>query len=219
MTSKAHRIDDTRRGCIIAVARDAFLRGGYEGTSMSAIATRLGGSKTTLWTYFPCKQDLFMAVADDLIGEYVDAVSDSLERGRDVRTSLDIFGRRLLHALTSAPISALIRIVTGEAGRFPELGALFYQRGLGRGWAILKDFLDDAAIRRQLVDPIDTLRAAQHFIALCESGCYQRFMMGDCATPADDAITGDVAAAVGAFLRVYGAESGAPVERDSAGSS
>lgn len=203
MVQKVHKLDDTRRAGIVAVARDAFLVGGYEGTSMSAIATLLGGSKTTLWTYFPKKPDLFIAVADDLILEYVDAVTDALEPGRDLETTLNTFGRRLLRALMSPPIAALMRIVTGEAGRFPELGALFHQRGLGHGWVILKEFLDDAVARKQLIASADTLRASQHFIALCESGSYQLFMMGGSAEPGDDEIARDITAAVDVFLRAY----------------
>jgi TetR/AcrR family transcriptional repressor of mexJK operon len=206
MSLKAHKLDDTRKAGIIALASEAFLSGGYEGTSMSAIATLVGGSKTTLWTYFPCKRDLFMAVADDMIGRYVDAISDALEPSGDLEVTLNTFGRRLLHALTLAPVAALIRIVTGEAGRFPELGALFHQRGLGHGWAILKDFLDDAVGRQQLQPSIDTLRASQHLIAMFQSGCYQRFMMGGTAAPDGALIAQDVAAAVRIFLQAYGVQ-------------
>src|SRR6185369_13165720 len=42
-----------RRAQIIAMAREHFFDHGYDGTSMSAIATALGGSKGTLWNYFP----------------------------------------------------------------------------------------------------------------------------------------------------------------------
>lgn len=204
MSLKARKIDDTRKAGIIALAGEAFLSNGYEGTSMSAIATLVGGSKTTLWSYFPCKRDLFMAIADDLIGRYIDAISDALAPGDDLETTLNTFGQRLLHALTLAPVAALIRIVTGEAGRFPELGALFHQRGLGHGWAILQAFLDDAVDRQQLAADTDTLHAAQHLIALCESGCYQGFMMGGTAAPDEGAVARDVAAAVRIFLRGYG---------------
>lgn len=32
---------------------------------MSTIATRVGGSKATLYTHFACKDDLFTAVVED----------------------------------------------------------------------------------------------------------------------------------------------------------
>ncbi len=43
----------SRRETILDVAAQWFLEHGYDGTTMSAIATALGGSKGTLWNYFP----------------------------------------------------------------------------------------------------------------------------------------------------------------------
>lgn len=37
---------------------------------MSSIAGQVGGSKTTLWAYFPSKEDLFAAVVDDVVEQY-----------------------------------------------------------------------------------------------------------------------------------------------------
>src|SRR4026208_346391 len=51
-----------RRGAIIGVARRSFLNNGYAATTMSSIAAELGGSKGTLWSYFPGKEELFAAV-------------------------------------------------------------------------------------------------------------------------------------------------------------
>src|ERR1700760_3697848 len=50
---------DDRRKAILAIARDVFLTEGYAAASMSAIASRLGGSKGTLYNYFPSKEALF----------------------------------------------------------------------------------------------------------------------------------------------------------------
>lgn len=170
---------------------------------MSAIAAQLGGSKTTLWSYFPNKRDLFMAVADALIGQYVDSIIEVLQPGSGLDAALNKLGERLLKALMSEPIVALMRIVTGEAGRFPELGDLFHQRGLGYGWNILKEFLDGELERGQIRAGVDTLRAAQHFIALCQSASYQRFMLGGAPRPDDHEIVADVAAATHMFVAAY----------------
>ena len=60
---EANRME--RRRAIVAIARDHFFEHGYAGTSMSAIAAALGGSKGTLWSYFRSKEELFAAVVDD----------------------------------------------------------------------------------------------------------------------------------------------------------
>ena len=121
-----------------------------------------------------------------------------------VDANLNKLGCRLLEALMSEPIVALMRIVTGEAGRFPELGDLFHQRGLGYGWGILKEFLDGELERVKIRGGVDTLQAAQHFIALCQSSSYQRLMLGGAPRPDDHVIVADVAAATHVFVAAYG---------------
>ena len=53
-----------RRDHILAVAATAFAEEGYGATSMSAVASRLGGSKATLYKYFASKTELFAAVME-----------------------------------------------------------------------------------------------------------------------------------------------------------
>jgi AcrR family transcriptional regulator len=195
---------EKRREAIILAARKAFLRDGYAATAMSAIAADIGGSKTTLWSYFSCKQDLFIAVIDQLISEYVDSISMALNPDGTLEATLRDFGQQLLRALLTKPIVELVRLITGEAGRFPELGRLFHDRGRGRGLKIMQAYLDTAVRQGQLRDA-DTFYAAQHFAALCQSGCYQRHIMGGTAHPSDTEIDQDIDAAVTTFLRAYGA--------------
>ena len=53
-----------KRAEIVDIATRSFFEHGYAATSMSAIAETLGGSKTTLWSHFSSKADLFTAVVD-----------------------------------------------------------------------------------------------------------------------------------------------------------
>ena len=55
---------EERRLAILDVAKRSFLESGYSATSMSAISVELGGSKGTLWNYFPSKEELFAAVLE-----------------------------------------------------------------------------------------------------------------------------------------------------------
>jgi len=52
---------DERRNAIIQAATEIFAKVGYERASMATIAERTGGSKTTLYGYFPSKEELFWA--------------------------------------------------------------------------------------------------------------------------------------------------------------
>ena len=52
---------------ILEAATELFLRVGYEQTSIDAILLQSGGSKSTLYAYFPTKEDLFRAVIDSVV--------------------------------------------------------------------------------------------------------------------------------------------------------
>ncbi len=54
---------------IIRMAAELFDELGYERSSMSAIAARVGGSKATLYGYFASKEDLLRAVLDRDVSE------------------------------------------------------------------------------------------------------------------------------------------------------
>ena len=47
---------EARREAIVEAAAQLFQEMGYERASMNELAKRLGGSKTTLYNYFPSKR-------------------------------------------------------------------------------------------------------------------------------------------------------------------
>ncbi|MEP7007124.1 MAG: helix-turn-helix domain-containing protein [Sphingomonas bacterium] len=55
---------EKKKNEIVQVASELFDALGYEGTSMSAIAARVGGSKATLYAYFESKEELLRAILD-----------------------------------------------------------------------------------------------------------------------------------------------------------
>ena len=56
-------LTDSKRDAILQAAADIFHEQGFEGASMAGIATRVGGSKSTLYRYFSSKEELFVAVS------------------------------------------------------------------------------------------------------------------------------------------------------------
>ena len=56
---------------IIAVAKQVFLEKGYEMTSMSDIAARVGINRPTLHYYFRTKERMFQAVAAPILDAFV----------------------------------------------------------------------------------------------------------------------------------------------------
>lgn len=198
------RTADERRDAFVAAARDAFLTNGYGATSMSAISATVGGSKTTLWTYFPSKQELFAAVCDDLVGRYGRALEVRLDPDQDLEDELRRFATALLETLHTPVIIDMHRLVIGEAGRFPELGAMMYERGQARGKARLALFFEEA-MRRGKLRAGNGLSAAHHFAAMLQAGSAQRHMLGLEEAPHHAELGREADDAVRAFLHGWAA--------------
>ncbi len=194
---------EIRREAFVNAAREAFFANGYAGTAMSTIAAKVGGSKTTLWSYFPSKQDLFVAVVDDIVERYGQALTVVMQPSEPVETALRNFAAAMMATVLSEPIVSLHRLVAGEAGRFPELGTLFYERGPRRGKAILADYIAGAMKRGQLRDG-DPRVAARQFAGMCQAGCFQEHLFGMSTTA--ERVARDIEAAIESFMRAWGPE-------------
>jgi TetR/AcrR family transcriptional repressor of mexJK operon len=196
---------DARRRAIIDVARAAFLAQGYAATSMSEIAAKLGGSKGTLYNYYRSKEELFEAFmletcqgrAAEVFGR-LPPVSES----KDIRESLVDFGATLLTFLLREDMIALHRLVMAEAGRFPELGRMFYEAGPQRGEVRFTEYFEEA-IAAGLVSAGDPSVMGQRLKDLVLSDVYLRRLWGVLEPLSANALRVHVAKSVDLFLRVY----------------
>ncbi len=196
---------EAKRACIVAIARTAFFTHGYGATSMSSIAAGVGGSKTTLWSHFRSKEELFAAVVDDIVERYGAALSIDLPDDAPVAATLERFAAALMATILSAPIIDLHRLVTGEAGRFPQLALLFWERGPRIGKAQLAAYLESAMADGRLRQG-DPMRAAVQFVALCQAEKFQPVILGMSEVPDATTLGRDVTVAVDAFMRIWATE-------------
>ncbi len=191
-----------RRKAFVDAARSAFFAHGYAGTTMSSIASKVGGSKTTLWSYFPSKEDLFEAVVDDIVEQYGQLLSIELPLDEPVQDVLHRFGNLLVTKLTATPILSLYRLVVGEAERFPHLAETFYDRGPRRGKARTAEWVAEKMVRGELRMG-DPMRAVQQFTGLCQSGIYQFALLGLPEARDLARLRADVDDAVDTFYRAW----------------
>jgi TetR/AcrR family transcriptional repressor of mexJK operon len=197
---------DQRRRAILAVAGEAFRQDGYAATSMSSIAARLGGSKGTLYNYFRSKEELFAAFMQDACAEDVLPLFARLPQGdADLHDGLIAFGCAFFGFITSEPRTSIYRVVIGEAGRFPELGRIFYESGPQVGETRLGDYFE-GLMDRGLIRRADRVAIARHFKELCLSGLHQMRLMGVAGELSDAEVRGTVTAGIEAFLRAYAPE-------------
>lgn len=184
------------------VAAQSFREHGYAGTTMSGIACSLGGSKATLWSYFPSKEALFVAVLDRLTEDFRAQLSLILNPRHDLETALRRFCREFLGKVTSPDGVALYRLIVSEANRFPEIGRIFHDRGPRLTQRQLADFLADA-MERGLLRRDDPLVAARQLIGLCLSGSRQNLLIGLIDEVTQGEINEDIDRAMDLFMRAY----------------
>jgi TetR/AcrR family transcriptional repressor of mexJK operon len=154
-----------KRHGIIEAATAAFLRNGYLGTSMDEIAALAGVSKQTVYKQFADKERLFTEIVlgtIDQVGEPFFGGIDALEDTEDLETDLRKLAGQLITIVSDPQLLQLRRLVIGEAGRFPELGRSYYERGPGRSTEGLATRFQHLA-ERGLLRLDDGLLAAQHF--------------------------------------------------------
>lgn len=193
---------EARRALIIDVARQAFLEDGYAGTSMSTISARLGGSKGTLYAYFRSKEELFIAVVEEMTDRHGGAIRSRIINSEPPETVLTAVGRQALQVVTSAEPLKLQRLVTAEAERFPELGRALYERGPKLCHEPLSHYLS-SAVEAGWLRPHDSELAAWQFISLCRARSLEPTMWNLCPPLEATEIEAHVAEAVSTFLAAY----------------
>lgn len=169
---KTHNLNKTRVGSpqkrerILEAARALFLTEGYERTSVDAISAQAEVSKRTVYDYFSDKEAVFIAVVEaanrSLMASVQAALDDELTDERELGAALLGFARRIATDTFSSSAYVLLRkLLVAEASRFPLPGQ---QPGDTPEAKIAERFA--ALARAGRLDATNSLRAAEHFIAL-----------------------------------------------------
>jgi TetR/AcrR family transcriptional regulator, mexJK operon transcriptional repressor len=175
-----------KRRAIMDAATTVFLQKGYLGTSMDEVAALAAVSKQTVYKHFADKQSLFAEIVTGTVDEAGDRVhAEVLQQADsgDVAADLRDLARRQLALVMQPRVLQLRRLVIGEAGRFPELGRTFYERGPGRTMqALAEAFARLAQAGTLKLD--DPAIAAEHFNWLVMSiPLNQAMLLGDDEQP------------------------------------
>lgn len=193
---------EVKRQAILKIAGAKFLQQGYGAVSMAAVAAEVGGSKTTLYGYFPSKEELFAAfVIEAGKGAFEELSHVALSDG-DIEGTLNSLGLSYLRLRFSPEIFAINRLVIAEVPRFPELGAIFYENGPKRIIDRMSALLEDASNAGLVHIPVPRT-AALHFKALCETGPYERVLWGIDKNVSAEAMSRSVELATEVFLARY----------------
>jgi AcrR family transcriptional regulator len=83
---------EERRTQVISAAISEFAEQGYQAASTAAIARRAGISQPYIYALFPNKQELFLAVHDEVVGRIRRAFTAAAERGTTTDEKLALMG-------------------------------------------------------------------------------------------------------------------------------
>ena len=191
---------DERREHILAVADEAFTLEGYGVTSMSTIAARLGGSKATLYKYFPSKEELFAAVMQRKCEAVIGPLEEMAVAASDPAKLLQAFGTFFLTRLCQPDAIDINRTVHGEGQRFPEIAHAFFANGPEAAYAILVPALRRFATAGLIHCP-DPRLAAEQFLGMVRGDIHMRVSCGLVPPPTEAEIERQVSHAVRIFVR------------------
>lgn len=128
-----------RKAKILAAATKLFLSQGYGETSIDAIVEKSGGSKATLYSYYPTKADLFRAVVDSIVTSQEGPELASFD---NVRDTLVDFAEHRLGIVFSSNHRALMRLIIAERERFPDIARMYYEQGPLHSHIVLRDYFE-----------------------------------------------------------------------------
>ena len=180
---------------IVRIAAKLFEELGYERTSMSAIAARVGGSKATLYGYFASKEDLLRTVLDRDVSEEADRLMQEFLSEKNLRSGLIRLGIAYLSGQPTR--TAHIRSVANQ-----PIAQEFYENVLRPAWQRLADRFATMMKegRLKFADPWIT---AMHWKGLNEWDMLEKHLLcAQVGANPNDIVTAATAAA-DVFLKVY----------------
>jgi TetR/AcrR family transcriptional repressor of mexJK operon len=188
-----------KRSNLLATASELFLAKGYDGVSLDEIIAAVGGSKTTIYSYFKGKEGVFVAAVSALCDETVARVFRIKASSMPLHEALQAIGQTLLDTVLSPRVVALQRLALAEAHRFPEVGHIWFERGPAQTHRLLADFFEE----RQRIGEIGSgdphkIAVLFHDMLTCEIN--QQVLLGLIAKPKRAVLSDKVRSAVDVLL-------------------
>lgn len=195
-----------KRQAILDAAKRAFVRDGVGGASIDAIAMDAGVSRQTVYNQIGDKDQLFVAVVEDVTARSSASLMRVLQSFPDkpdnLEQTLTDFAANLMgRCMCDIDGRALAALMEREAHRWPHLFSAWKEYGPGKDWPII------AAVFAKLghdgyLDIDDASLTARHFMALINADLPKD--EGMCTRPTEAAVRKAAVAGVSTFLRAFG---------------
>ena len=194
--------DPAKRAAILEAAQRLFMRNGYDGSSMDAIAAEAGVSKLTVYSHFTDKETLFSFAVKSRCEQQVPELLFELAEGMPIEQVLLNIGRNFHQLINSAESIELHRVLISLGAKDGKLSQMFFDAGPQRLLNEMEQLLikANAAGLLRIAKP---LSAADQFFSLVKGSCNFMLLIG-CAKPqSENEIDTQVRDAVELFVRAY----------------
>jgi AcrR family transcriptional regulator len=114
---------------ILEVASELFIERGYDEVSLDDILERVGGSKTTLYSYYGGKEGLFSAIVHASCKRKLAPLMELEVTHLDPASGLTAIARLFLSLVSDPSGQAFYRMMIAESARFPKLTSEYYCAG------------------------------------------------------------------------------------------
>ncbi len=179
------RRTEARPAEILDAALAVFAEKGFAAARLEQVAKAAGVSKGTLYLYFDSKEALFEAVVRSAI---VPRIADAEALLRDHRGSaadlLAALYHRFAAVMADEQVSAIPKLVIGEAGNFPELAKFYLREVVSRGLRLMAAVLELGVARGEF-RPMNVAHTTRLMIAPVLFLALWRQSLGRHDTPLD----------------------------------
>ena len=164
LTTVGRPKDFVKRAAILQAAKDLFLRLGYEGSSMDAIAAEAKVSKLTVYSHFKDKESLFAAsIAAHCSNQLPSSIFDLTENAQISEVLYNV-ASRFQSMLDGQEAIELHRLMVTIAVQHPERTQMFYDAGPQRTHNEMARLLTQAHDQGKLDIP-EPMIAAEYFLS------------------------------------------------------
>ena len=194
--------DVAKHTAILDAAKTLFLRNGYDGCSMDAIAAEAGVSKLTVYSHFTDKETLFCAAIKSKCDERLPQLLGEEADLGPLEEQLRSIARGFHELINSHESVQMHRMMISGGAQASHLSQMFYDAGPKRVLAQMQSLLSRAAKTGELRIENPSL-AADHFFCLIKGCAYFRLLIG-CEQPLEgQAAEQHINETVEFFLRAY----------------
>lgn len=133
-----------KREQIVQAAVKTFLEHGYAGTSMNKVAEAAGVIKATIYSHFKDKQQLFIAIIEEMTIKKVaiDFTNPEPILSLEPDEFIDVLTGKFCVLMQDPEYHALFRVLVGESERFPELAEIYVRTVILRGMGLASKYFE-----------------------------------------------------------------------------